>query len=211
MSSPCFHPGLIWTPVLYRGVAELSRVRSLAVAVEDATSSCCVTVKVVPHMTVASLKQQVSESAGKYPRHSFAIRPSPGSSSPLSPPQMFAEYGFHPRVQRWVIGQCLCSEQRSLASYGVCRDGDTAFLYLLSARHARLSRLQCQQDQESVLLAPAPKPPPTPAPASHDWRGYSTLPPRLHHSNSGAASLSALSHRHRHHSDRWCSTFAFTS
>uniref|UniRef100_A0AAR2JTL9 RanBP2-type domain-containing protein n=1 Tax=Pygocentrus nattereri TaxID=42514 RepID=A0AAR2JTL9_PYGNA len=78
--------------------------------------------------------------------------------------QMFAEYGFHPRVQRWVIGQCLCSDQRSLGSYGVCRDGDTAFLYLLSARHARLSRQQCQQDQESALLSPAPKPaPPTTA------------------------------------------------
>ncbi|MCI4377086.1 hypothetical protein PGIGA_G00199590 [Pangasianodon gigas] len=138
---------------------------SLAVAVEDATSSCCVTVKVIPHMTVASLKQQ-----------------------------MFAEYGFHPRVQRWVIGQCLCSEQRTLVSYGVCRDGDTAFLYLLSARHARLSRLQCQQDQESALLAPAPKPAPTPAPASHDWRGYSTLPPRLHHANPGNSGGGAGKH-----------------
>ncbi|XP_072543358.1 ranBP-type and C3HC4-type zinc finger-containing protein 1 [Salminus brasiliensis] len=146
---------------------------SLAVAVEDATSSCCVTVKVVPHMTVASLKQQ-----------------------------MFAEYGFHPRVQRWVIGQCLCSDQRSLASYGVCRDGDTAFLYLLSARHARLSRQQCQQDQESALLTPAPKPAPNPnppaagvsGPASHDWRGYSTLPPRLHHSSTGSSSSAADKH-----------------
>ncbi|KAF5892323.1 ranBP-type and C3HC4-type zinc finger-containing protein 1-like, partial [Clarias magur] len=138
---------------------------SLAVAVEDATSSCCVTVKILPHMTVASLKQQ-----------------------------MFTEYGFHPRVQRWVIGQCLCSEQRSLASYGVCRDGDTAFLYLLSARHARLSRLQCQQDQESALLTPAPKPPPTLQPASHDWRGYSTLPPRLHHSNTGSSGSGAGKH-----------------
>ncbi|XP_027014782.1 ranBP-type and C3HC4-type zinc finger-containing protein 1 isoform X2 [Tachysurus fulvidraco] len=138
---------------------------SLAVAVEDATSSCCVTVKVAPHMTVASLKQQ-----------------------------MFAEYGFHPRVQCWVIGQCLCSEQRSLVSYGVCRDGDTAFLYLLSARHASLSRLQCQQDQESALLAPAPKPAPTPAPLSHDWRGYSTLPPRLHHANAGSSGGGAGKH-----------------
>lgn len=39
----------------------LSCVCSLAVAVEDAMSSCCVTVKVAPHMTVASLKQQVCE------------------------------------------------------------------------------------------------------------------------------------------------------
>ncbi|XP_061095023.1 ranBP-type and C3HC4-type zinc finger-containing protein 1 [Conger conger] len=80
---------------------------SLAVVVEDASSSCCVTVKVFPHMNVASLKQQVCQ-----------------------------EYGFHPRVQRWVIGQCLCTEPRSLASYGVKRDGDTAFLYLLSARQS---------------------------------------------------------------------------
>uniref|UniRef100_A0A4W4FGK0 RanBP2-type domain-containing protein n=1 Tax=Electrophorus electricus TaxID=8005 RepID=A0A4W4FGK0_ELEEL len=117
---------------------------SLAVAVEDATSSCCVTVKVVPLMTVASLKQQ-----------------------------MFGEYGFHPRVQRWVIGQCLCSDQRSLTSYGVCRDGDTAFLYLLSARHAHLSRQQCQQDQESALLAPAPKPGPTPVASAGGPLGWS--------------------------------------
>lgn len=32
---------------------------SLAVVVEDSSSSCCVTVKVMPHMTVSSLKQQV--------------------------------------------------------------------------------------------------------------------------------------------------------
>ncbi|XP_076828334.1 ranBP-type and C3HC4-type zinc finger-containing protein 1 [Brachyhypopomus gauderio] len=143
---------------------------SLAVAVEDATSSCCVTVKVVPHMTVASLKQQ-----------------------------MFAEYGFHPRVQRWVIGQCLCSDLRSLASYGACRDGDTAFLYLLSARHARLTRQQCQQDQESALLTPTPKATPTPpasanSPAAHDWRGYSTLPPRLNHSSMGSSGGGAEKH-----------------
>lgn len=33
---------------------------SLAVVVEDSSSSCCVTVKVLPHMTTAALKQQVS-------------------------------------------------------------------------------------------------------------------------------------------------------
>ncbi|XP_023651887.2 ranBP-type and C3HC4-type zinc finger-containing protein 1 [Paramormyrops kingsleyae] len=128
---------------------------SLAVGVEDAASSCCVTVKVFPHMTIASLKQQV-----------------------------FLEYGFHPRVQRWVIGQCLCTEPRSLASYGIQKDGDTAFLYLLSARQGRLTRQMCQQDQESALLTPAP---PGNGPASHDWRGYSTLPSRLSHGGAGSA------------------------
>uniref|UniRef100_UPI003AB0E7CD ranBP-type and C3HC4-type zinc finger-containing protein 1 n=1 Tax=Centroberyx gerrardi TaxID=166262 RepID=UPI003AB0E7CD len=133
---------------------------SLSVAVEDVSSSCCVTVKVFPHMTVAALKQQV-----------------------------FLEYGFHPRVQRWVIGQCLCTEPRSLASYGVQKDGDTAYLYLVSARQARVTRQLFQQDQESALLAPPP--PPSNGPASQDWRGYSTLPSRLTHSNQGSTAAGA--------------------
>ncbi|XP_030635796.1 ranBP-type and C3HC4-type zinc finger-containing protein 1 [Chanos chanos] len=140
---------------------------SLAVMVEDASSSCCVTVKVFPHATISSLKQQV-----------------------------FVEYGFHPRVQRWVIGQCLCVDQRTLASYGVQRDGDTAFLYLLSARQARLTQQQCQQDHENALLMPAPtlgsmplQNPETASngPAAQHHRGYSTLPTRLNHNGSGGA------------------------
>lgn len=143
---------------------------SLAVVVEDASSSCCVTVKVFPHTTIAALKQQV-----------------------------FTEYGFHPRVQRWVIGQCLCTDPRSLASYGVQQDGDTAFLYLVTSRQAGLSRALVQQDQENALLAPnthtgdtqhvANGPAPSAAASSH-WRAYSTLPSRLHHtqhSNSGSS------------------------
>lgn len=98
-------------------------------------------------------------------------------------PQVFFEYGFHPRVQRWVIGQCLCTEPRSLASYGVQKDGDTAYLYLISARQARLTRQMFQQDLESALLTP-PLPPGN-GPTSQDWRGYSTLPSRLPHNNQG--------------------------
>lgn len=106
---------------------------------------------------------------------------------------MFLEYGFHPRVQRWVIGQCLCADQRSLASYGVRQDGDTAFLYLLSARHARLTLQVLQQDQESaLLLSPTSLSPPNPSlpstsangPSSQDWRPYATLPARLHTSSN---------------------------
>ncbi|KAM3849658.1 ranBP-type and C3HC4-type zinc finger-containing protein 1-like [Diretmus argenteus] len=102
--------------------------------------------------------------------------------------RMFLEYGFHPWVQRWVIGQCLCTDHRSLASYGVRRDGDTVFLYLLSARYARLTRQLLQQDQESALLL-SPPPPSLPAPpllppsingpSSQDRMPYSTLPHRL--------------------------------
>ncbi|XP_036935237.1 ranBP-type and C3HC4-type zinc finger-containing protein 1 isoform X1 [Acanthopagrus latus] len=141
---------------------------TLAVVVEDFSSSCCVTVKVFPHMTTAALKQQ-----------------------------MFLEYGFHPRVQRWVIGQCLCHDQRSLASYGVHQNGDTAFLYLLSARHSRLTLQVLQQDQESALLLSPPSlsltTPPLPAtstngPSSLDRRPYTTLPPRLHTSTNTGGS-----------------------
>lgn len=110
---------------------------------------------------------------------------------------MFLEYGFHPWVQRWVIGQCLCADRRSLASYGVHQDGDTAFLYLLSARHARLTQRVLQRDQESALLLLGPAsllaaapPPPLPAasangPSYLDGRPYSTLPPRLHGNSRG--------------------------
>lgn len=122
---------------------------NLTVVVEDSTSSCCVTVKVFPHMTTATLKHQV-----------------------------FLEYGFHPKVQRWVIGQCLCTDQRSLASYGVRQDGDTAFLYLLSARHARLTPQALQRDQESVLLLGPPSSLAN-GPSSHNQRAYNTLPSRL--------------------------------
>uniref|UniRef100_A0A3P9LA94 RanBP-type and C3HC4-type zinc finger-containing protein 1 n=1 Tax=Oryzias latipes TaxID=8090 RepID=A0A3P9LA94_ORYLA len=135
---------------------------SLVVVVEDSTSSCCITVKVFPQMTTESLKQQ-----------------------------MFLEYGFHPRVQRWIIGQCLCTDKRSLASYGVHQDGDTAFLYLLSAYHARLTRQVLQQDQESALLHSPPlsfQTPQLPVSSTNgllscDRGAYSTLPSRLHSSS----------------------------
>lgn len=124
-------------------------------------------------------------------------------------------------MQRWVIGQCLCTDTRSLASYGVARHGDTAFLYLLSARQARLTRQLCQQDQESALLTPNCAPTPTPSltsnptttlvptpaptppnngPASNDWRGYSTLPSRLSHNNTSEY----LTHRYCTHTQQHC-------
>ncbi|XP_063031580.1 sharpin [Melospiza melodia melodia] len=80
---------------------------SMAVGVEDATSSASITLRVQPHVTISTLKEQV-----------------------------FREYGFPPSAQRWIIGQSLCRDGRSLASYGIRRDGDPAFLFLLSARAA---------------------------------------------------------------------------
>ncbi|NWV42873.1 HOIL1 protein, partial [Grantiella picta] len=59
---------------------------SLQVGVEDATSSASIVLRVRPQVTIATLKEQV-----------------------------FREYGFSPLAQRWIIGQSLCSDGRSLS------------------------------------------------------------------------------------------------
>ncbi|XP_060681236.1 ranBP-type and C3HC4-type zinc finger-containing protein 1 [Hemiscyllium ocellatum] len=97
---------------------------SMRVEVEDATSSATVFVKVFPYATVSTLKQQV-----------------------------FREFGFHPTVQRWIIGQCLATDHRTLSSYGVRKDGDTTFLYLLSAKLANLPRRQYEEEQALAVMA----------------------------------------------------------
>ncbi|XP_057680874.1 ranBP-type and C3HC4-type zinc finger-containing protein 1 isoform X1 [Corythoichthys intestinalis] len=135
---------------------------NLAVVVEDSSSSCCITMKVSPVMTTEALKRQ-----------------------------MFLEYGFHPLLQRWVIGQCLCTNLRSLASYGVHQDGDTAFLYLLSACHTHLTRQLLQQDQESALLSSSLPSGGSLPHHSHnatprEQRLYNTLPTRLNSGDAGS-------------------------
>uniref|UniRef100_A0A8C0GW98 RanBP-type and C3HC4-type zinc finger-containing protein 1 n=1 Tax=Chelonoidis abingdonii TaxID=106734 RepID=A0A8C0GW98_CHEAB len=69
---------------------------------------------------------------------------------------VFQDYGFHPSVQRWIIGQCLCVDDRTIGSYGIRKDGDTAFLYLLSAKKANLSEQRCMRpsDPYSHLILP---------------------------------------------------------
>ncbi|KAM4908021.1 sharpin [Sylvia borin] len=94
---------------------------SLSVVVEDATSSAAVTLRVQPHVTIATLKEQV-----------------------------FRQYGFPAAAQRWIIGQSLCRDGRSLGSYGVRGDGDTAFLFLLTAKAAGLGR---ERQAHSLLRA----------------------------------------------------------
>ncbi|XP_074754404.1 sharpin isoform X2 [Athene noctua] len=97
---------------------------SMKVGVEDATSSASITLRVRAHTTIAALKQQV-----------------------------FQDYGFHPLVQRWIIGQCLCVDERTVSSYGIRRDGDMAFLYLLSAKMAELTEQRYEEDQAQVMLS----------------------------------------------------------
>ncbi|NXD31834.1 HOIL1 protein, partial [Spelaeornis formosus] len=58
---------------------------SLAVVVEDATSSASVTLRVQPQLSIGRLKEQVSR-----------------------------ELGFPVAAQRWIVGQSLCQDGRSL-------------------------------------------------------------------------------------------------
>ncbi|XP_063307032.1 ranBP-type and C3HC4-type zinc finger-containing protein 1-like [Pelobates fuscus] len=81
----------------------------MKICVEDASGSVNISTSVQAHTTIATLKQQISR-----------------------------EFLFHPNIQRWIIGQCLCSDDRTIASYGIRQDGDTAFLYLISAKQGRL-------------------------------------------------------------------------
>ncbi|XP_037667641.1 ranBP-type and C3HC4-type zinc finger-containing protein 1 isoform X3 [Choloepus didactylus] len=76
-----------------------------------------------PDMTVASLKDMV-----------------------------FLDYGFPPALQQWVIGQRLARDQETLHSHGVRRDGDSAYLYLLSARNTSLNPQQLQRERQLRML-----------------------------------------------------------
>ncbi|NWI69251.1 HOIL1 protein, partial [Todus mexicanus] len=86
--------------------------------------------------------------------------------------QIFQDYGFHPLVQRWIIGQCLCADERTVSSYGIRRDGDPAFLYLLSAKAAELSQQRYEEDQARALLGAIS----SPGDGAAEGRRYSTLP-----------------------------------
>ncbi|NXX16382.1 HOIL1 protein, partial [Podargus strigoides] len=106
---------------------------------------------------------------------SLPPKPSHGSMPHLGAPpaaQVFQDYGFHPLVQRWIIGQCLCVDERTVSSYGIRRDGDTAFLYLLSAKMAELTEQRYEEDQAQLMLSSTSSPPAAPG----ERRKYNTLP-----------------------------------
>ncbi|XP_013923589.1 PREDICTED: sharpin [Thamnophis sirtalis] len=117
---------------------------SMKVHVEDASCSASITARVHTHTTIAALRHQV-----------------------------FQDYGFHPTVQRWIIGQCLCVDSRTVGSYGIRKDGDTAFLYLLSAKGANLSEQRYKEDKDWVVL----QPPPSAIPGSSDSRHKGSATP----------------------------------
>lgn len=65
---------------------------------------------------------------------------------------MFLDYGFPPALQQWVIGQRLARDQETLHSHGVRRDGDRAYLYLLSACNTSLNPQELQRQRQLRML-----------------------------------------------------------
>ncbi|XP_054877147.1 ranBP-type and C3HC4-type zinc finger-containing protein 1 [Poeciliopsis prolifica] len=98
----------------------------LKVCVQDAESEdyIPVTLIVSAGMTIAEVKDKISQ-----------------------------DFGFHPTLQRWVIGKRLAQDQETLYSHGIRKNGDQAFLFILSANAAQLTRQQHKQDQEQQRIA----------------------------------------------------------
>ncbi|NP_001408183.1 ranBP-type and C3HC4-type zinc finger-containing protein 1 isoform j [Mus musculus] len=96
----------------------------LCVSVEDAyMHTVTIWLTVRPDMTVASLKDMV-----------------------------FLDYGFPPSLQQWVVGQRLARDQETLHSHGIRRNGDGAYLYLLSARNTSLNPQELQRQRQLRML-----------------------------------------------------------
>ncbi|XP_013923026.1 PREDICTED: ranBP-type and C3HC4-type zinc finger-containing protein 1-like [Thamnophis sirtalis] len=96
----------------------------LWVGVEDAQMvTTPVFLKVQPSMTMASLKDM-----------------------------MHLHYGFPPSVQKWVVGRRLPRDHETLHYQGIQRDGDQAYLYLMSAKTEKLDKETADCDHERRQL-----------------------------------------------------------
>ncbi|XP_041800215.1 ranBP-type and C3HC4-type zinc finger-containing protein 1 isoform X1 [Chelmon rostratus] len=97
----------------------------LLVGVEDAQSDSYIPVTVLASsdMTIAQLKEKIS-----------------------------LDFGFPPAVQRWVIGKRLAQDRETLYSHGIRQNGDNAFLFILSAQAAHLTRQQHKLDMEQQRI-----------------------------------------------------------
>ncbi|KAJ8259565.1 hypothetical protein GJAV_G00170890 [Gymnothorax javanicus] len=97
----------------------------LKVGVEDVqtVSSAPITMSVTPGMTISELKNEVN-----------------------------SKYGFHPRLQTWVIRKRLARDEETLNNHGIKQDGDQAFLYIRTAQAVRLTRERCKLDEENRRL-----------------------------------------------------------
>lgn len=66
--------------------------------------------------------------------------------------QISHDFGFPSAVQRWVIGKRLAQDRDTLYGHGVHQNGDKAFLFILSAHAAHLTRQQIKLDQDQQRI-----------------------------------------------------------
>lgn len=97
----------------------------LKVGVGDAQSDSCIpmTVLVSVNMSISELKEKINNT-----------------------------YGFHPSLQRWVIGKRLARDEETLYSHGIRHRGDQAYLYIRSSQAANLTRQHHQQEKQNRRL-----------------------------------------------------------
>lgn len=93
----------------------------LRVGVADAESDLHIpiTVMVPVYMTISELKEKIN-----------------------------GDYGFHPSLQRWVIGKRLAQDKETLYFYGIRNHDDSAFLFIRSAQTVNLCREQERREKE---------------------------------------------------------------
>ncbi|XP_065100557.1 ranBP-type and C3HC4-type zinc finger-containing protein 1 [Paramisgurnus dabryanus] len=97
----------------------------LRVGVADAMSDAHIpiTVTVPVYITISELKEKISN-----------------------------DYGFHPTLQRWVIGKRLAQDKETLFRYGIRNDDDSVFLFIMAAKAVNLKREQERKDKEEKLI-----------------------------------------------------------
>lgn len=97
----------------------------LKVGVEDGLSDSYIPVilEVSTDMTIAQLKDKIS-----------------------------ADFGFHPALQRWVIGKRLARDHETLHWHGIRQSGEQVFLFIQSASAAHLTKHQHKLDQEQQVI-----------------------------------------------------------
>lgn len=150
----------------------LKEAEELACSLGEALSSgdCAEAVKLCEKLSLLSLPVSVSISSQAYPQDSIRLKVGveDAESDAYIPVTVVVscamtigqlkekishDFGFHPLLQRWVIGKRLAHDDETLYSHGVRRSGDQAFLFIQSPQAANLTRHQHNTDLEQQRLA----------------------------------------------------------
>ncbi|XP_029357399.1 ranBP-type and C3HC4-type zinc finger-containing protein 1 isoform X2 [Echeneis naucrates] len=149
----------------------LKDAEDLALALSEALSSgnSEEAVEVCQRLAQLSVPVSVSVSSRAYPQHSIRLKVGVEDAQsddyiPLSvvvtadmtiaqlKVKFSEDFGFHPLLQRWVIGKRLARDGDTLYGHGIRQTGDQAFLFILSAQAAHLTRYQHNLDLEQQRI-----------------------------------------------------------